>query len=245
MIRFRARIAARVLALAVLSGGASLVVPAGPAWASASASAGAAAGAAGGGGGGHAPRCLSDNGTDVARYFGLRGDPIWLNLQGQQPPCLTVRRGTFARTHGWIAQVGSKAVYPDDYTPAHREPIVDFLSKLAQARYVISRDGVVEVERVVRGRDLRAHATFGRFGDLFVAPDTTLVPGAVIPAEAPEWTTHEVFDARRLPLGEHTIEIYWTLSDRHCDGFAADPAIDCVVAGETLSTSTDFTVVAR
>jgi hypothetical protein len=236
MIRFRARIATRAVTLVLVVASAALVAPS---------SAGPASAALDSGGRGPGARCLSDNGTDVARYFGLRGDAIWLNLQGQQPACLTVRRGTFARTHGWIAQEGSKAVYPADYTPVRREPIADFLSKLTEARYVISRDGVVEVERVVRGRALRSHATLGRFGDLFVAPDTTLVPGVTIGPDAPEWTSHELFDARRFPLGEHTIEIYWTLSARHCDGFAPDPVNNCLPAGESLSTSTAFTVVPR
>jgi hypothetical protein len=244
MTRFRARIAIRAMALALVVASAALVTPAPASAGPASAAVDSGGRGPGGGHGSHA-RCLSDNGTDVARYFGLGGDAIWLNLQGQQPACLTVRQGTFARTHGWIAQEGAKAVYPADYTPDRREPMADFLSKLTEARYVISRDGVVEVERVVRGRALRSHATLGRFGDLFVAPDTTLVPGVAIGPDAPEWTTHELFDARRLPLGDHTIEIYWTLSDRHCDGFAPDPAIDCVPAGESLSTSTDFTVVPR
>ena len=188
--------------------------------------------------------CLSDNGTDVADYFGIRGDAIWLNLQGRQPSCLTVVQGhTFTRTHGWITQVADRAVYPDGYLPDHPEPIVDFLSKLTQARYVISRDGRVETTRIVRGPALFDHAKLGQFGDLFVAPDTTLVPGVTIEAESPEWTTLEPFDSRRLGVGEHTIQIYWTLAEPHCDGFAADLANNCYPAGETLTTETTFTVV--
>jgi hypothetical protein len=220
MLRFGARLA--TVGLLVL--GAALVAPGGAASASGD--------------------CRSDNGTDVERYFGLRGDAIWLNLQGRQPPCLTVVQGhTFVRTHGWIAQVPSRAVYPDDYRPARRAPMADFLSKLTQARYVISRDGQVEITRTVSGPALFARAQLGRFGDLFVAPDTTLVPGVTIPRRAPEWTTLEPFDSAPLPLGEHTVEIYWTLTARHCDGFATDPVNNCVAAGESLSTSTTFTVV--
>lgn len=191
------------------------------------------------------PRCLSDNGTDVARYFGIRGDAIWLNLQGQRPGCLTVVRGrTFHRTHGWIAQLPSRAVYPEGYVPDHRAPMADFLSKLTQARYVISRDGEVEITRTVRRPALLERAELGRFGDLFIAPDSTLVPGVTIDARAPEWTTLEPFDSRGLALGEHTIEIHWTLSERHCDGFAPDPTNNCLLAGESLSTRTTFTIVA-
>ena len=190
--------------------------------------------------------CISDNGTNVERYFGLEGgDAIWLNLQGRQPSCVTVDAGgTFSRTHGWITQVASRATYPAGYEPALPVPMADFLSKLTQARYVIRRGDDVEVERIVRRPALLARAKLGRFGDLFVAPDDTLVPGVTITARSPEWTTLERFDARRLGPGEHTIDIYWTLADRHCDGFAADPVNNCLAAGESLSTSTTFTIAA-
>jgi hypothetical protein len=168
--------------------------------------------------------CRSDNGTNVNAYFGIpRADAIWLNLQGQRPPCLTVVRGNpLVRTHGWIAQLPPgtivdgeriQTVYPEGYEPDHPAPMRDFLSKLTQARYVISRDGTVELTRTVTGRELFAHAKLGRFGDLSV--------------------------------GQHTIEIYWTLRERHCDGFAADPANNCLPAGESLTTSTVFDVVRR
>jgi hypothetical protein len=191
--------------------------------------------------------CISDNGTNVQRYFDIRGsDAIWLNLQGHQPPCVTVTQGrTFYRTHGWIAQVPSRAVYPAGYEPDFASPMADFLSKISQARYVISRDGEVETTRTVRGRALFAHAKLGRFGDLFVAPDTTLVPGVTIGGRSPEWTTLEPFDSRSLGVGEHTIEIYWTLTEPHCDGFVPDPTTSCLPAGESLSTTTTFTVVPR
>ena len=190
--------------------------------------------------------CISDNGTHVERYFGLDGDAIWLNLQGRQPSCVTVDGGgTFSRTHGWITQLTSRATYPAGYEPAVAVPMADFLSKLTQARYVIRQGDEVELTRTVRRPALLARAKLGRFGDLFVAPDDTLVPGVTIDGRSPEWTTLEPFDARRLGPGEHTIDIYWTLTERHCDGFAPDPVNNCLPAGESLSTSTTFTVTAR
>jgi hypothetical protein len=198
-------------------------------------------------------RCVSDNGTNVNAYFRIGGaDVIWPNIQGRRPPCVTVTRGsTFYRAHGWIAQLppGTGAdgnriepVYPTGYQPDFRAPMVDFLSKLTEARYVISRDGDVEVTRTVRRPELLLRAKFGRFGDLFVAPDTTLSPGATIYGAAPEWTTLQPFSSHALATGEHTIEIYWTLRKRHCDGFGADPINSCLPAGESLTTSTVFTV---
>ena len=190
--------------------------------------------------------CISDNGTDVQRYFGIEGsDVIWPNIQGISPPCLTVVQGrTFYRAHGWIAQLPERAVYPEGYEPGFRVPMLDFLSKLTEARYVISdSDGRVEITRTVRRPALLAHAHLGRFGDLFVAPDTTLVPGVTIEGRAPEWTTLEPFGSGSLDAGEHTIEIYWTLTEQHCDGFAPDRANNCLPAGQSLTTRTTFTVV--
>lgn len=229
MLRFVARWAAVAASLSLIG---VLLVPGGTSSASPSPSPSTA--------------CLSDNGTDVGEYFGVRGDVVWPNIQGLSPSCLTVGQGNrFVRAHGWITQLSGRAVYPDGYGPDHRSPMADFLSKLTRSRYVISRDGQVEISRVVEGRALFGHAHLGRFGDLFVAPDTTLVPGATIEARSPEWTTLEPFDARHLPVGEHTIEIYWTLSEAHCDGFTRDTALSCLPAGETLTTQTTFTVVDR
>jgi hypothetical protein len=192
-----------------------------------------------------ATRCTSDNGSDVKAYFGIqRSDAIWLNLQGLHPPCVTVVQGhTFYRTHGWITQLPPETVYPEGYRPDHPAPMKDFLSKITQARYVVSRDGRVEIARTVGRRELLARAKLGAFGDLFVAPDSTLTPGVTIYGAAPEWTTLEPFSSRGLSVGQHTIEIYWTLTKQHCDGFAADPANDCLPAGESLTTSTLFDVV--
>ncbi|MEV6492682.1 hypothetical protein AB0M20_29285 [Actinoplanes sp. NPDC051633] len=210
--------------------------------------------AAGASAAGAATKCVSDNGTDVNRYFVLyRADAIWLNLQGLRPACVTVRQGrTFVRAHGWITQLPPGTVvegrtveptYPEGYVPDRAAPMDDFLSKIVQARYVISRDGEVELARIVNRRHLLDRAKLGRFGDLFVAPDTTLVPGVTIHRASPEWTTLEPFTSRRLDIGSYTVDIYWTLAEQHCDGFTTDVANDCLPAGESRVTSTNFDVV--
>jgi hypothetical protein len=229
------RLSARIAAVAALAG-ASLAVPSA---ASATPT---------------ATRCLSDNGSYVNGYFRVpRSDVIWLNLQGLRPPCVTVVQGNiFYRAHGWIAQLppgtevdgGTIAtVYPAGYRPDRQAPMQDFLSKVARARYVVSRDGRAEITRVVERRRLLDHAKLGEFGDLFVAPDSG--SGVTVHGAAPEWTTLEPFSSRGLGLGEHTIEIYWTLTRQHCDGFGTDAASNCLPAGESLVTSTAFNVVPR
>lgn len=199
-----------------------------------------------------AATCVSDNGTNVNAHLGVPGsDVIWLNLQGQRPPCVTVVKGrTFYRAHGWITQLppGTQVdgetittVYPERYRPDHSAPMTDFLSKLSQARYVVSRDGRVELTRTVRRPAVLRHAKLGTFGDLFVAPDSS--PGVTLYGVTPWWTSLEPFSSRTLPIGQHRIEIYWTLTRQHCDGLGADPAANCLPAGESLATSTDFDVV--
>jgi hypothetical protein len=207
------------------------------------------------GGASAATTCISDNGTDVNAYFGIGGsDAIWLNLQGLQPACQTVVKGnTFYRVTGWITQVAPgtkegnrtiKPVYPKNYKPDFPAPMDDFLSKLVQERFVVSNGGTT-ITKTVTFPDLVAHGKFGTFGDLFVAPDTTLVPGTTIYGDAPEWTTVEPLESQMLGVGEHTIDVYWTMTKQHCDGFSTNVANDCLPAGESLVTSTTFTVVAR
>jgi hypothetical protein len=198
--------------------------------------------------------CISDNGSNVNAYFGIEGSAaIWLNLQGLQPACRTVVKGdTFHRVTGWITQLppGTKEanktinpVYPKKYKPDLRAPMDDFLSKLVQERFVV-RNGGTTITRTVGRSDMLAHGKLGAFGDLFVAPDTTLVLGVTIFADAPEWTTVEPLESQTLSVGEHTIDVYWTLTKQHCDGFSTNVGADCLPGGESLITSTTFTVVA-
>jgi hypothetical protein len=35
-----------------------------------------------------------------------------------------------------------------------------------------------------------------------------------------------------LPVGEHTVEVYWKFSEMHCDGFGTVISENCVPAGE-------------
>jgi hypothetical protein len=199
--------------------------------------------------------CISDNGTNVNAYFGIEGsDAIWLNLQGLQPACRTVIKGnTFYRVTGWITQVPPgtregnkriKPVYPVGYRPDFPAPMDDFLSKLSRERFVISNGGA-PITITVTTPDLLTHGKLGAFGDLFVAPDTALVPGVTIFGDSPEWTTVEPLDSQMLSVGQHAIDVYWTLTKQHCDGFTRDVSLSCLPAGETLVTSTTFEVIPR
>jgi hypothetical protein len=43
-----------------------------------------------------------------------------------------------------------------------------------------------------------------------------------------------------LPLGQHSVAVYWNLTGQHCDGF---PQSNCLPAGRTLVKQISFTVV--
>jgi hypothetical protein len=200
-------------------------------------------------------RCISDNGSDVNAYFDIEGsDAIWLNLQGLQPACQTVIKGnTFHRVTGWITQVTPgtkegnkriKPVYPPGYRPDFPAPMDDFLSKLSQETFLISNGGA-PLTITVSSPELIADGKLGAFEDLFVAPDSSLVPGVTIFGDSPEWTTVEALDSQALSVGQHNIDVYWTLTRRHCDGFTTGASLSCLPQGETLVTSTTFEVIAR
>jgi hypothetical protein len=197
---------------------------------------------------------VSDNGTNVNAYFGVhRADVIWQNIQRLNPPCLTVTRGgTFYRAHGWFAQLPPgtvvdgetiRTVYPEGYRPDHPAPMADFLSKIKQTRYVVSRDGDVVLARTLGRRALLRQSKLGRFGDLFVAPDSS--SGVVVHGASPEWTALAPLSSRHLSVGQYRIEVYWTFTKQHCDGFTQDAVASCVSPGESLATATTFDVVAR
>lgn len=64
-----------------------------------------------------------------------------------------------------------------------------------------------------------------------MAPDTG--SGVTVYGAAPEWTTIEPFRSRTMDPGEYRIDIYWTMTEQHCDGFGADPASNCLPRAST------------
>ena len=46
-----------------------------------------------------------------------------------------------------------------------------------------------------------------------------------------------------LPLGQHTVAVYWNFSAPHCDGFTRSQGSSCLPAGKTLVKQLSFTVV--
>jgi hypothetical protein len=46
-----------------------------------------------------------------------------------------------------------------------------------------------------------------------------------------------------LPVGQHSVAVYWSFSAPHCDGFTASQGTSCLPAGKTLVKQISFNVV--
>lgn len=125
----------------------------------------------------------------------------------------------------------SFAAVPDEFEPAQgaTKPLEDFLAKFVQVRFVIDR-GTRQEQTVVFPND----------GNLFTGPGS-LFPGT--PANWDVVSPIALGTLKPLPVGDHLVEVYWTLSDLHCDGLVANIDENCLPAGEFLYSRTRFTVV--
>src|SRR5690349_2271855 len=46
-----------------------------------------------------------------------------------------------------------------------------------------------------------------------------------------------------LPIGQHSVAVYWNFAAQHCDGFTASQSTSCLPAGKTLVKQISFSVV--
>ncbi len=124
----------------------------------------------------------------------------------------------------WITNL-THEVIPDDYVPAAPTPIEDFHTKLVGVRYIVD----------VGTRTERTYT--------FAATEVLLRgltwPGTDLPMAG--------LDAvlRPLPVGQHTVDIFVTMSADHWDGFGADPTANLLPAGDIHWAHTTFDVVPR
>jgi hypothetical protein len=105
----------------------------------------------------------------------------------------------------WLtAPKPQEAVYPGDYVPSKPDPIADFKEKFVSARYVIDAnpDGTGG-QTVTAGPEILFKGSV----------DKNTTPWAGLPLIVP---VSPVFDA--LPVGIHTINVFVTMSARHCNG---------------------------
>jgi hypothetical protein len=115
---------------------------------------------------------------------------------------------------------------PAGFVPAGNTPLEDFNAKFEGVKYVI--DPGTKHEKTVSIPNSDA---------LFV--DTNSVPpGFILISPITLGAAHP------LAVGAHDVELYWVLSDLHCDGLGTVVADNCLPAGDTLFNQAAFEVTA-
>jgi hypothetical protein len=136
------------------------------------------------------------------------------------PACTQVRAGQrWAPSVPWIVN-NSFASVPSGFTSNWATPIEDFRGKLQSVEYFI--DGAKNL-------------SFPSSNRLWVyeLPEAPGLPAA---------NTVSLGPLDPLPVGQHSVDVYWTLSAQHCDGFSASSG-SCLPAGKQLVRSISFQVV--
>jgi hypothetical protein len=124
----------------------------------------------------------------------------------------------------WIMNKSFEQV-PSGFVSDFGSPIDDIRGNLRQVEYVVDP-----------GSSHQSNHSFP--SELFW---TGQVPDAVGFPAVNSVSSHNSMNP--LPLGRHTVDVYWQLAAPHCDGFTTDQASSCLPAGETLVRSISFDVV--
>ena len=126
----------------------------------------------------------------------------------------------------WIVNTSFERV-PPGFATSWATPLDDFRGEFQAIRYVSDPGSPYELTH-----------SFGSSTKLWVG-ELAEAPGL------PAVNTVAVADLDPLPIGRHVVDVYWTFSAPHCDGFAANSGANCLPAGETRVKRVTFDVVAR
>jgi hypothetical protein len=157
--------------------------------------------------------CVSPAGIDLNELYDT-------NDAFATPFCGEGHAGDWWRPH--IRWVGAPThdVTPDGYEPVGETPRLDFLAKLTSARYVVDAGTARE-------------QTFTFDADELVITNGTLPDGSEFVAFTPR--------LRPMTPGDHTIDLYATMSDDSWDGLGLEEEHH-LPAGELLLSSVSLTV---
>ena len=162
--------------------------------------------------------CIHPSGGDLNEFF----DTDYRIITDFCPVALVGERWTPPAI--WATNTTHEAI-PEGYTPSRATPMEDFIAKFVGARYVI--DGGTKHERTYSFRASQVLQT------------GLTVPGTDFPMSAVMAVLHP------LSPGAHTVDVFWTLSADHWDGFGVDPSANLFPAGEIHCSRTEFTVRQR
>ncbi len=145
------------------------------------------------------------------------------------PPCNQIGSGQ-PWTPGAVWFMNTTfATVPAGFQPAGATPLDDFLAKFSGATYVVDR-GTTEEKTY----------TFSGTGKLFVG---TMFGSPIV-------NTVTMATLKPLSAGQHVVEVYWSFTAMHCDGFG-DVILtsvigdgNCIPPGEHLYWAIPFTVTA-
>jgi hypothetical protein len=158
--------------------------------------------------------CISPEGLDLNEFFGVSAQLV-------SSFCDEVGKGErWAPSLTWRTNHTFEVV-PEGFVPVGVTPPDDFLAKFISVKYVIDPGTKHSQTKVFENRGRLFIGTFAGFPRVSPVTLGTLNP---------------------LPVGEHTVDIYWKFSAMHCDGFGAVIDESCIPAGETKISTVRFEV---
>ena len=118
-------------------------------------------------------------------------------------------------------------VIPPGYVPAGATPLEDLVARLESVKIVVDR-----------GKKREKTVVFSPAASLWT--DHTLDDYVPFEFGYPIAATLPVMAS--LPVGDHTVQVIWTLSSQHCDGLGDVEAQNCLAAGDNSFGTRTFTV---
>ncbi len=166
--------------------------------------------------GGNEP-CVAPNG--LKQLYGYSVSVV-------SPDCNRIGPGErWSASVPWIMN-SSFAQKPSGFATDFSTPVDDLRGKLRAIEYVVDP-----------GSPYQSNRSFPGDNELW---EGTLPEAAGLPAV----DTATVGSLDPLPVGQHSVEVYWDLRGPHCDGFTADQGTSCLPAGRTLVRRISFDVAA-
>jgi hypothetical protein len=162
--------------------------------------------------------CVGPTGLTLEQQYGY-------SIAVVTPKCNQIQAGKrWGASATWIVDTRFEKM-PQGFTTDYGTPLDDLRSKMTTIEYVV--DG---------GSPYGYNKAFSNDAKLWVGelPDA---PGL------PAINTVSLGPLDPLPVGPHSIAVYWTFDKQHCDGFTASQGASCLPAGRTLVKQINFTVV--
>jgi hypothetical protein len=162
--------------------------------------------------------CVEPNGMTLKQQYGY-------SVAIVTPTCNQIRAGErWAPSVPWEMDTRFEQM-PSGFTTDYGTPVDDLRGKLQSIDVVVDPGTAYQTNRSYPADNKIWE------GALPDAPGLPAVDTANLEAMDP------------LPVGQHSVAVYWNFTAPHCDGFTASQATSCLPAGKTLAKQISFTVV--